>query len=60
MNFELKRLSAYPNVNLHEGILPVALQRLIETSRAMLDLTLIQRDDQVQARSGVSPGRLPK
>ena len=50
MNFELKRLSAYPNVNLHEGILPVALQRLIETSRAMLDLTLIQRDDQVQAQ----------
>lgn len=41
MNFELKRLSAYPNVNLHESILPVALQRLIETSRAMLDLTLI-------------------
>lgn len=50
MNFELKRLSAYPNVNLHESILPVALQRLIETSRAMLDLTLIQRDDQVQAQ----------
>lgn len=45
MNFELKRLSAYPNVNLHENILPVALQRLIETSRAMLNLTLIQCDD---------------
>ena len=45
MNFELKRLSAYPNVNLHESILPVALQRLIETSRAMLNLTLIQCDD---------------
>ncbi|MGZ9850622.1 glycosyltransferase family 8 protein [Limosilactobacillus ingluviei] len=50
MNFELKRLSAYPNVNLHESILPVALQRLIETSQAMLDLTMIQRDDQVQAQ----------
>ncbi|WP_278916303.1 hypothetical protein [Ligilactobacillus agilis] len=41
MIFELKRLAAYPNVNLHQTILSLALTQLIDTSVAMLDLTLI-------------------
>ena len=48
MIFELKRLAAYPNVNLHQTILSLALTQLIDTSVAMLDLTLIQRDESVQ------------
>ena len=50
MSFELKRLAAYPNVNLHQTILSAALTQLIDTSVAMLDLTLIQRDESVQER----------
>ncbi|MGZ7883189.1 glycosyltransferase family 8 protein [Limosilactobacillus ingluviei] len=49
VSFKLKQLLRYPNVRIHQVILPQTLDRLIDESMAMLDLS-IQRDEAIQRR----------
>lgn len=47
VSFQLKQLLRYPNVRIHQVVLPQTLDRLIDESMAMLDLS-IQRDEAIQ------------
>lgn len=47
VSFKLKQLLRYPNVRIHQVVLPQTLDRLIDESMAMLDLS-IQRDEAIQ------------
>lgn len=49
VSFKLKQLLRYPNVRIHQVVLPQTLDRLIDESMAMLDLS-IQRDEAIQRR----------
>lgn len=49
VSFKLKQLLRYPNVRIHQVVLPRTLDRLIDESMAMLDLS-IQRDEAIQRR----------
>lgn len=49
VSFKLKQLLRYPNVRIHQVVLPQILDRLIDESVAMLDLSA-QRDEEVQRR----------
>ena len=49
VSFKLKQLLRYPNVRIHQVVLPQTLDRLIDESMAMLDLS-IQRDEVIQRR----------
>lgn len=46
VSFKLKQLLRYPNVRIYQVVLPRALDRLIDESMAMLDLS-IQRDEAI-------------
>ena len=46
VSFKLKQLLRYPNVRIHQVVLPQTLDRLIDESMAMLDLS-IQRDEAI-------------
>lgn len=49
VSFKLKQLLRYPNVRIHQVVLPRTLDRLIDESMAMLDLS-VQRDEAIQRR----------
>ena len=49
VSFKLKQLLRYPNVRIHQVVLPQILDHLIDESVAMLDLSA-QRDEEVQRR----------
>lgn len=47
VSFQLKQLLRYPNVRIHQVVLPQTLDRLIDESVAMLDLSA-QCDEELQ------------
>ena len=49
VSFKLKQLLRYPNVRIHQVVLPQTLDRLIDESMAMLDLS-VQQDEAIQRR----------
>ncbi|WP_143484454.1 hypothetical protein [Ligilactobacillus agilis] len=49
VSFQLKQLLGYPNVRIHQVVLSQTLDRLIDESMAMLDLS-VQRDEVIQRR----------
>lgn len=49
VSFQLKRLLRYPNVRIHQVVLSQTLDRLIDESIAMLDLSA-QCDEELQRR----------